>query len=46
MPNLRNAERWSVDPRQESRKRLANDALDIVLLAAAVLLTTALVTLF
>ena len=46
MPNTRSAERWSVDPRQESRKQLANDALDIVLLAAAGLLTMALVTLF
>ena len=46
MLSLRNAERGSVDPRSESRKQLADDALDIVLLAAAVLLTLALVTLF
>jgi hypothetical protein len=46
MPNARNAERWSVNPRHESRKQLVNDALDIVLLAAVALLTMALVTLF
>jgi hypothetical protein len=46
MPSLRNAERWSVDSKQESRKQLVNDALDIVVLAAAALLTMALVTLF
>jgi hypothetical protein len=45
MPNSQNPERWSVDPTQGSRKQLANDALDIVLLAAAALLTMALVTL-
>jgi hypothetical protein len=35
-----------VDSKQESRKQLVNDALDIVVLAAAALLTMALVTLF
>lgn len=43
MPGARNAERWSLDAGQESRKQLANDALDIVVLAAALLLTMALV---
>ena len=37
MPNVRNAERWSSDPGQESRRQLANDALDVVLLAAVLL---------
>jgi hypothetical protein len=44
MPISRNAEQWSVDSRQESRKQLANDVRDILLLAA-VLLTMALVAL-
>jgi len=42
MPETRSA--WSLDAGQEPGKRLANDALDIVLLAA-VLLTVALVAL-
>ena len=44
MPGARNAERWSLDAGQESRKQLANDALDIVVLAVVLLLTVALVT--
>jgi hypothetical protein len=37
MPNVWNAERWSLDTGQESRRQLANDALDVVLLAAVLL---------
>jgi hypothetical protein len=44
MPNLRNADRRSVDPRRESRKQ-ADDALDTILLAAAIILVTVLFTL-
>ena len=43
MPGARNADRWSLEAGQEPGKQLANDALDIVLLAA-VLLAVALVT--
>jgi hypothetical protein len=43
MPGARNADRWSLEAGEEPGKQLANDVLDVFLLAA-VLLMVALVT--
>jgi len=43
MPGARNADRWSLEAGQAHGKELANDVLDVFLLAA-VLLMVALVT--
>jgi hypothetical protein len=43
MPGVRNAHRWSLEAGQEPGRQLANDVLDVFLLAA-VLLMAALAT--